>query len=96
MNVKSFSFLNVLLVISVQDAVTTSLRSDEMVLIVSDVSSQPSPVDQMWSSFWNISLDPAKLIPSTQSKIMKVPPASQRLLEFGTYITVKPNSNMNA
>jgi hypothetical protein len=87
MKMKSFSFLTLLLVIGVHDNTVTaaSLGSDEMILIVPDASSQPSPMDQMWSSFWNISLDPAKLIPSTQSKMMmKVLPASQRLLEFGT------------
>lgn len=89
LTMKSFSFLNVLWVIGVHNAITAtgSLRSGEMMLIVPDASSQPSPMDQIWSSFWNISLDPAKLIPSTQSKMVKVPPASQRLLEFGTLMT---------
>jgi hypothetical protein len=85
MKMTSFSSLKLLLVIGCH-VVTASLRSDEMMLIVPDVSSQASPMDQIWSSFWNISLDPAKLIPSTQSKMMKAPPASQRLLEFGTFI----------
>jgi hypothetical protein len=42
----------------------------------------PSTIDTIWSTIMDISFDPAKFIPSTQSKI-KVPPASQRLLEFG-------------
>ena len=72
------------LLIGFHEAVfVASLPSDEMRLIVPDGSSQPSPLNQIWSSFMNISLDPANLIPSTQSKMMKVPPASQRLLEFG-------------
>ena len=84
---KSSVFLNALLIIGVHDAVTANFPSDEMMLIVPDAASQQaSPLDQIWSSFWNISLDPAKLIPSTQSKMIKVPPASQRLLEFGTSI----------
>jgi hypothetical protein len=43
----------------------------------------PSTIDTIWSTIMDISFDPANFIPSTQSKI-KVPPASQRLLEFGT------------
>jgi hypothetical protein len=42
-------------------------------------------MNQVWSSlFMDLSFDPGKFI-SSQSKI-KVPPASQRLLEFGTLL----------
>lgn len=95
MKTKISPFLCYLLVIGFYDTVTASIGSDGVVLIVPDGSLQPSPLDQIWSSVMNISLDPAKFIPSTKSKMINVPPASQRLLEFGTLIELVSDVRVN-
>jgi hypothetical protein len=70
------------------DALRTA---SELTVIVPDSTTatttlQPSSpfLRQIYSTVMNVSFDPAYFIPATQSKI-KVPPASQRMLEFGTY-----------
>ena len=97
MNTKFLPLLLYLLVIGdyYDTVAANSLRSDGVVLIVPDGSSQPSPFGQIWSSVINISLDPAKFIPSTKSKMINVPPASQRLLEFGKLIELVSEGKCN-
>lgn len=63
------------------NGVASANSVSEMVVMDTDVV-VPTSNQGIWSSLMNISFDPAELI-SSQKKI-KVPPAEQRLLEFGT------------
>jgi hypothetical protein len=68
---------------------TIQQQQQELPLSSSIMTTTTTSLDTMWSLMMNISFDPAKFIPATQSTI-KVPPASQRILEYGTcpiYIT---------